>query len=269
MALAFLNRCGFVPTANGSSTWTVSSAVSGFVTPANATNPSVVDGATYQYFAESSDKSEWEVGYGVYTVSGTTLTRATVLSSTNGGAAVSFTAAPNVYMGAPLAANMGYGLIASGSVSGATLTIDLPARFNNFRLELNGFFADSGWLALQFSDDGGSTWSSSADGAFYGLIANTSSSSATAGTFSESKLPLCPNDAGHGSGAPTSRTEINAASSQVSLVSQYGTSAGPGADYAAVSFWGEVFLSSKPNKLRLVGSGSNNVTGSYRLLALP
>lgn len=94
MALKLLNSCAFTPTANGSGTWTVSAAITGYVTPATA---GAVDGAVYSYRAENASKSEWEIGTGTYTASGTTFSR-TPLASSNSNAAVSFTAAPNVYL---------------------------------------------------------------------------------------------------------------------------------------------------------------------------
>lgn len=100
---AYLNRCIWRPTSGGTGTWTVSAAVPGYEAPAGCSNPSVVDQQTYMYFAESDDRTQWEVGSGVYTVSGTTLTRATINDSTNAGAAVNFTSPPKVMMGCFLA----------------------------------------------------------------------------------------------------------------------------------------------------------------------
>jgi hypothetical protein len=90
----FVNACAFTPTAGGSGTWTVSAAITGYMTPANA---GAVDGASYSYRAESADKSQWEIGVGTYTASGTTLSRTPSLSS-NSNAAVSFSSAPNIYL---------------------------------------------------------------------------------------------------------------------------------------------------------------------------
>lgn len=93
-ANAFLDACGFTPTAGGTGTWTVSAAIQGYRTPASA---GAVNGAVYSYRAQSGDLTQWEEGFGTYTTSGTTLTR-TVTASTNAGSAVNFTAAPNIYI---------------------------------------------------------------------------------------------------------------------------------------------------------------------------
>lgn len=101
MATSFLNGCIWTAASGGTGTFTVSAAVSPYFTPAQCTNPAVVDGGTYNYFAING--SQYEIGAGVYTASGTTLTRAAIKASSNGGAAVNFISAPTVHMGGPLA----------------------------------------------------------------------------------------------------------------------------------------------------------------------
>ena len=78
---SFLDVVRFNPTTGGTTDWTVSSAVNGYQTPALG---GAVNLATYRYRAESADLTQWEVGYGVYTVSTTVLTRATVLYNSSG-----------------------------------------------------------------------------------------------------------------------------------------------------------------------------------------
>lgn len=91
---AFLDVCRFNPTLGGTTDWTVSSAVTGYLTPASA---GAVNGTVYRYRAESADLTQWEVGFGAYTVSGTVLARTTVLFNSLGTTAkISFSAAPQV-----------------------------------------------------------------------------------------------------------------------------------------------------------------------------
>lgn len=92
----FLNACVWKPTSGGTGTWTVDAAVAPYNTPADCADPAVEDGETYNYHAKLG--SDYERGTGVYTVSGTTLTR-NVIESTNSDAAVNFSAAPEVQMG--------------------------------------------------------------------------------------------------------------------------------------------------------------------------
>jgi hypothetical protein len=89
----FANSVLFTPTLGGTTDWTVSAAVQGFMTPAQA---AAADGV-YKYRAESGDLSQWEVGEGTYTGSGPTLTRTTVLQNSAGTTAkINFSTVPSV-----------------------------------------------------------------------------------------------------------------------------------------------------------------------------
>lgn len=112
---SFLDVCRFTAASSGTGSFVVSSAVTGYQTPASA---NAVNGATYRYRAESADLTQWEVGTGVYTVSGTTLTR-TVLFSTNSNSAVSFTSAPQVAV-VELAEDMGPLTLTNATLAAAT-----------------------------------------------------------------------------------------------------------------------------------------------------
>lgn len=76
------NRVKFTTSTTGTGTLTVGPAVSGFRTPAQASIP---DGTKVSYSIE--DGTSWETGRGVYTVSGTTLSRG-ALQSSNSDAAI-------------------------------------------------------------------------------------------------------------------------------------------------------------------------------------
>ena len=76
----------------GTGTITLGSASSGFQTFADA---GVADGDTIRYVIE--DGASWEIGSGVYTASGTTLTR-TVLESSNSDAALSLSGSATVFV---------------------------------------------------------------------------------------------------------------------------------------------------------------------------
>lgn len=89
MALALKDRVKETSTTAGTGTITLDGAVTGFqsfsaVGNGNSTYYAIVDNAT----------GAWEVGIGTYTSSGTTLSRTTVLSSSNSGSLVSFTSNP-------------------------------------------------------------------------------------------------------------------------------------------------------------------------------
>ena len=95
MALVLADRVQETTTTTGTGTVTLAGATNGYQTFA-----AVGDGnSTYYTIAGIS---EWEVGIGTYTASGTTLSRTTVLSSSNSGSLVNFSAGTkNVFVTYP------------------------------------------------------------------------------------------------------------------------------------------------------------------------
>ena len=101
MAHKVIDRCKETTSTTGTGSLTLTGAVTGFVTMADATAGLTTNGDTSWFCAENG--AEWEVFLGTRT-SSTVLARTTVLSSSNAGAAVSFTAAPTVFSTVPAAA---------------------------------------------------------------------------------------------------------------------------------------------------------------------
>ena len=97
MALVLADRVQETTTTTGTGTVTLAGAVSGYQTFAAVGNGN----STYYTIAGGA---EWEVGIGTYTSSGTTLSRTTVISSSNSGSLVSFSAGTkNVFVTYPAA----------------------------------------------------------------------------------------------------------------------------------------------------------------------
>ena len=86
MALVTADRVKETTSSTGTGTVTLAGAFSGFQTFSAA----VGDGNTTYYAIVLVGGSDWEVGIGTYTASGTTLSRDTVLASSNSGSLVDF-----------------------------------------------------------------------------------------------------------------------------------------------------------------------------------
>ena len=92
MALVVKDRVKETTSTTGTGTLTLAGAVAKFQ------SFSVVgDGNTTYYAIESGNGTDWEVGVGTYTASGTTLSRDTILESSNGGTAISLTGTSTVF----------------------------------------------------------------------------------------------------------------------------------------------------------------------------
>jgi hypothetical protein len=87
MALVLADRVKETTTTTGTGTITLAGASTGYQSFAVVGN-----GNTTYYTISGQTGSEWEVGIGTYTSSGTTLARTTVLSSSNSGSLVNFSA---------------------------------------------------------------------------------------------------------------------------------------------------------------------------------
>jgi len=99
MALQIADRVQVTATANTTVSFTLGSAVTGYQSFATA---GITNGNTVFY--GSSDGTNWEVGIGIYSSTGPTLTRSTILSSSNSGSAVStFGSSVNVWIDYPSA----------------------------------------------------------------------------------------------------------------------------------------------------------------------
>jgi hypothetical protein len=120
MALVVKDRVQEVSTTTGTGTFTLAGAVTSF-----QSFSAIGDGNTTYYAIVLG--SEWEVGLGTYTSSGTTLSRDIILESSNGGTAVNFSAGTkNVFVTYPaekgLYLDASGNAIALGTPASATLT---------------------------------------------------------------------------------------------------------------------------------------------------
>lgn len=94
--MSLVNECQFRAVSGGLGDFVVASAITGFFTPEQTTNPIIIDGGTYNWRAESDDFTQHELFRGTYDNATDTVARTTILQSSNGGAKVNFSAAPRV-----------------------------------------------------------------------------------------------------------------------------------------------------------------------------
>ncbi len=90
MALVVKDRVQETTTTTGTGTVTLAGAVTGFQ------DFSVIGDGNTCYYAITSG-NDWEVGLGTYTASGTTLSRDTILESSNSGSAITLADTSNVF----------------------------------------------------------------------------------------------------------------------------------------------------------------------------
>ena len=102
MAFVVADRVQETTISTGTGTITLAGAVTGFQSFA-----AVGNGNTTFYAIADQTGSDWEVGVGTYTSSGTTLSRDTVLSSSNSGSLVNFSAGTkNVFVTFPASSTL-------------------------------------------------------------------------------------------------------------------------------------------------------------------
>lgn len=125
MALVLKDRVKQTTTTTGTGTLTLSGTVTGF-----NTFSVIGDGNTTYYAIVNTLAGEWEVGYGTYTAAGTTLTRTTVLESSNGNALVNFSAgAKDVFVTYPaekaVSLDTSDNVVVGGSITATTFSGEL------------------------------------------------------------------------------------------------------------------------------------------------
>jgi hypothetical protein len=112
VAFVIADRVQETTTSTGTGTITLAGAATGF-----QSFSAIGDGNTTFYTIADQSGSNWEVGIGTYTASGTTLSRTTVLSSSNSGSLVNFGAGTkNVFVTYPAGRSV-YGLTAGTGIS--------------------------------------------------------------------------------------------------------------------------------------------------------
>lgn len=119
----FVDVCKFLPTAGGTADFTFSTAVTGYQSPASA---GISNGVVYSYRAESTDLTQWEIGFGAYNTGTGVLARTTVNASSTG-SKVSFSVAPQVSITALTADLQNATLLTGGTLPAARIVFAVKA----------------------------------------------------------------------------------------------------------------------------------------------
>jgi len=184
MALVLADRVKETTTTTGTGTVTLLGATTGFQSFA-----AVGDGNTTYYTIAGQTGSEWEVGIGTYTSSGTTLARTTVLSSSNSGSLVNFSAGTkDVFVTYPSSRSV----YANGTTLTASNSSVLPVTSGG-----TGVTASSGASSVVLRDANGNTSINSVSEGFVNVAA--------AGTTTTLTASSAPNYCVTGSGGQTFR----------------------------------------------------------------
>jgi hypothetical protein len=126
MALVLADRVQQTGTANTTVSFTLSGSVTGFQSFA------VVGNGNTTYYSSFDATGNWEVGIGTYATSGPTLTRTTILASSNSGTAVTFSGTVNVFVTYPSEKSVNLdasdnvsalGTVSSGTWQGTTVGV--------------------------------------------------------------------------------------------------------------------------------------------------
>ena len=102
MALVVNDRVQQTGSANTTVSFTLTGTVTGFQ------SFSVVGNGNTTYYAATDSSGNWEVGIGTYSTTGPTLTRTTILSSSNSGSAVTFSGTVTVFVTYPSEKSINY-----------------------------------------------------------------------------------------------------------------------------------------------------------------
>jgi len=126
MALALYDRVQQTGTANTTVSFTLSGSVTGFQ------SFSVVGNGNTTYYGATDTSGNWEAGVGTYSTTGPTLTRTTILSSSNSGSAVTFSGTVTVFVTYPSSKSVNLnetgnvsalGTVTSGVWNGTTIPV--------------------------------------------------------------------------------------------------------------------------------------------------
>ena len=178
MALIVKDRVKETTTTTGPGTVTLAGASAGF-----QAFSAIGDGNTTFYTLVSGD--DWEVGVGMYTLSGTTLSRDTVLESSNAGSAITLAGVSDVFCTYPAekAVTLNGTVINDANVVATANIVDDAVNASKLNVTGNG----TSGQALTSDADGSMTWATIEGASAGGTIYENSDTIATNYTLTTGK----------------------------------------------------------------------------------
>jgi hypothetical protein len=161
MAIGFLDGVLFLAASGGLGDFVVGAPATGFQIPSAA---GALNATEYHYYAFSSDQTQWEIGRGNYTTSGSTQARTTIVYSANANAKVNFANPPFVSLGTILAEDMasvfapeteigGRLTLTSGTpVLGANATAQGTVFYTPYIHDIASIYNGTNWASYPFTE---------------------------------------------------------------------------------------------------------------------
>ena len=180
----FADRVKVSTSTTGTGTITLGSADTGYQTFSEG---GIQDGDEVRYVIEHSNGTDWEIGSGVYTHSGTTLSRATVSSSSNSGSKISLSGTSTVFI-SPSSADLTLSGAAhnfssfTATAGQTTFTVNYSA--GNILVFMNGAKLDSS----SFTATNGTSVVLGSGASVGDIVEVVESGGAAAGTFSSTSF---------------------------------------------------------------------------------
>jgi hypothetical protein len=227
MALVLKDRVQETATANTTVSFTMLGAATGYQSFSSIGNTNTT------YYAATDASGNWEAGIGTYSTTGPTLTRTTILSSSNAGSAVTFVGTVTVFVTYPSSKSVNLdasgnvsalGTVASGTWNGTTMAV---AYGGTGATTLTGYVYGNGTSAMTASASipNSATTATSANTAST-IVARDASGNFTAGTITAALSGTASNITSQANSATIASTSANTASTIVSRDASGNFSAG-------------------------------------------
>ena len=265
-----VNRAKMTTATTGTGTITLGAASDGFQSFAAA---GVADGDTIRYVIE--DGEDWEIGSGVYTASGTTLTRV-VGESTNAGAAISLSGDAVVYVTATAEDLSGRWIEVARAVADDDASVDFTGIDDSADEWMVSFFGvvsatDGELLYLRTSSDNGAAYDSGASDYKYAIRYTYASGGSGASTSAGSDIITITDNgtsgtASRGGAIGSVRFYNPAAAAETTIIFDVSGPLFNSAEYAHESGSGFRISATAVNAIRFFFSSGNIASGTFVLL---